>query len=137
MIRINPKWLGFLIFVWLFGIFLGATYDKDFTAQVGEGKNKIQYMLTPIETNYEGEIGNTKFWAASPEYWQTWLEVLVWDFPFTKPYDANSNGVIDVAEAHNNDIGVYGGYFLKTFGIVGLSAFLFAMFELFQGILPW
>ena len=54
---------------------------------------------------------------------QTWLQVLIWDFPFTKDYDANLNGVIDPAEVGNNDIGKYAGYFLKAFGIVGLSAF--------------
>lgn len=133
----NPKWMGFLIFVWLFGVFLGATYEADFDTEIGAGKNKIEVLFTPVETNYQGQIGETKFWVSSGEYWQTWLEVLVWDFPFTKPYDANSNGVIDTAEQHNNDIGVYSGYFLKAFGIVGLLAVLLAMFEFFQGILPW
>jgi len=133
----NPKWLGFLIFVWLIGAFIGGTYEQDLETELTGNKTKIEYLFTPIETNYEGTIGTTKWWIASPNYWKTWLEILVWDFPFTKPYDANNNGVIDVAEQHNNDIGVYSGYFLKAFGIVGLAAVLFAMLELFQGFLPW
>ena len=133
----NPKWLGFLIFVWLIGVFIGGTYEADMGTELTAGKAKMEYLFTPVETNYEGTIGETKWWAASPNYWITWLEVLVWDFPFCKPYDVDNSGVIEVDERHNNDFGVYAGYFLKAFGIVGLAAVLFAMFEFFQGFLPW
>lgn len=133
----NVKWLGFLIFVWLIGIFVGGSYEGDLATSLIGGKSKIEYLLTPSESSYEGVTGNTKWWAASTEYWGSWLEVLTWDFPFCKPYDANLNGVIDAAEQHNNDFGVYAGYFFHAFGIIGLAAFIFAMLELFQGFLPW
>lgn len=133
----NPKWLGFIIFVWLIGIFVGGTYEGDLGSELGEGKTRVEILFTPVETNYEGTIGETKWWVASTDYWKTWLEVLVWDFPFCKPYDADGSGTIEADEEHNNDIGVYAGYFLKAFGIVGLAALIFAMFEFFQGFLPW
>ena len=148
----NPKWLGFIVFVYLFGIFIGGTYEGDLEGQLADtittneagetvtipgAKNKIQIMLTPVETNYEGEIGETKWWVASEGYWTTWLEVLVWDFPFCRPYDLDNSGTIEADERHNNDIGVYAGYFLKAFGIVGMVTVLFAMFQFFQGFLPW
>ncbi len=125
------------------------TYEKSDTTLVqatsGNTTNPgtMEKLFTPIQTNYQGQIGNTKLWLAGGDYpdgtnfWSTWLGVLVWDFPFLKPYDANGNGVIDVAEQHNNDIGVFFGYFAHAFGIIGVSALIFAMFEFFQGILPW
>jgi len=140
VVKINPKWLGFLIFVWLIGAFIGGTYEQDLAKELqGEtgAKSTVEFLTTPAETNYEGIVGETKWWVASPKYWKAWMQVLTWDFPFTKAYDTNANGVIDTAEQHNNDIGVYAGYFLHAFGIVGLAALIFAMFELFQGFLPW
>ncbi len=136
MAKMNPKWLGFLIFVWLIGAFLGATYEKDFNTSMGSSQSTLTRLLTPTETKWETSTGTVSWWNPSSGYWGEWLKVLVWDFPFLKAYDTNLNGVIDAAEAHNNDIGVYAGYFLHAFGIVGLAALIFAMFEFFQGFIP-
>ena len=137
----NPKWLGFLIFVWLFGVFIGGTYESDMATPLGSSRTTIQYLFSPTEKIAEGTTGKTSFLTPSnwqtTSYWGEWMKVLVWDFPFLKPYDSNANGAIDTAEEHNNDIGVYAGYFVHAFGIVGLAAFLFAMFEFFSNFITW
>jgi len=148
----NPKWLGFIIFVYLIGIFIGGTYEGNLGGQLATrtttdetgatvtipgARDRIEIMFTPVQTNYEGVVGKTKWWIASEDYWTTWLDVLTWSFPFCQPYDFDNSGIIEADEQHNNDIGVYAGYFLKAFGIVGLAAILFAMFQFFQGFLPW
>jgi hypothetical protein len=154
----NPKWLGFLIFVWLFGLFIGGTYEGDLAKKLGGttgGKGTIEALLSPSESEYSGTYGETVWWAANPTYWRDWFGVLTWNFDFCKPYDANrntyideedtnNNGVLDAGEdtngngvlddeRHNNDFGVYSGYFLHAFGIIGLAALIFSMFEFFQG----
>jgi hypothetical protein len=139
----NPKWLGFTLFVWLFGLFIGATYEGDWTqieanvADEAGTTSAMEVLFSPSENVYQGTSGEVKWWNPQSGYWQTWLQVLVWDFPFCKDYDANGNGVIDAGEVGNNDIGKYAGYFLKAFGIVELSAFVFAFFQFLEGILPW
>ena len=140
----NSKWLGFMLFVWLFGLFIGATYEGDWTqiranvaADTGSNASAMEVLFSPGENTYYGTAGEVKWWNPQSGYWQTWLQVLVWDFPFCKDYDANGNGVIDSGEVGNNDIGKYAGYFLKAFGVVGLAAFIFAFFQFLEGILPW
>lgn len=139
----NPKWLGFMIFVWLFGVFIGATYEKDWSSATAslsgstDNPSTVEILFSPSEYTWEGSSGEVSWWSPRSGYWDAVIEVLVWDFPFCKPYDADLSGVIEADEQGNNDIGKYAGYFLKAFGIVGLAALMFAMFEFFQGILPW
>ena len=136
----NPKWLGFLIFVWLVGVFIGGTYELDMETSLTGTKTTMEYLFTPNAQTLEGTTGKTSWWGAktwqTTDYWEEWLGVLTWDFPFLKAYDADSSGVIEADEQHNNDIGVYAGYFLHAFGLVGLVALLFAMFEFFSQFVP-
>jgi hypothetical protein len=149
----NPKWIAFIIFVWIIGLYLGMTYESDaseFTRATSGNSScpgTMEKLFTPVEQNYEGVSGNTKWWIAggnypdscpgATNYWATWLEVSTWDFPFLKPYDTNSNGVIDPSEEDNNDIGKHMGYVLRAFGIIGTLVFVVTMLQLFQSFLPW
>ena len=132
MVKINVKWLGFVLFVWLIGTFLGLTYEGSW-ASANESKSRMETLLSPSESTWATSTGEVTWWSSTTGYLGAWLGVLVWDFPFLDDYDVDGD---DIADEGTNTFGKYAGYFVRLFGIVGLAALIFTMLQIFQGFIP-
>jgi len=91
---VNIKWIGFMIAVWVIGMFLGATFEHH-TAAAGnwEGatqESTLEYLLNVKHVVYqEDNVGELHFVFINKEYFDTLWQVFTWDFTFLRgePYE--------------------------------------------------
>lgn len=119
----NPKWVGFLAFIWLVGVILGATYDKmdsaEWDARVSE--TKMEYLLNYKNVTYEqGVFGTVTFPLPNPTYFETVLNIATFNFEFLQ------------GEGYQ-----FIRWFLQIFALMGVLAFIWSAVDLLQGFIPF
>lgn len=120
----DSKWLAFFIFVWLIGMFLGATYEKHDTGLTWAGnvqENTLQYLLNYRNMTYQQTVfGAITLPFPSPEYFATWLRIAIMDFTFL-----------------NGDMEMVRWIVLLPIAIAGIASLIYAFVQLLQGFVPF
>lgn len=118
----QSKWLGFVIFVWVVCMFLGATFEKH-TGATWEGatqESTLEYLMNVKHVVYqEDETGELRFVFVNQEYFETWLQVLTWDFTFLR------------GEGYE----MVRWVFLTPFSIAAIAGLLYSFIQLMQGFI--
>ena len=83
----SQKWLGFIIFIWIVGMLLGATFEHHTSAAGNwEGTtqaSQLEFLLNVKNVVYEtNSVGELHFVFISKKYFQTVWQVFSWDFTF-------------------------------------------------------
>jgi hypothetical protein len=88
---LNTKWLAFFAFVWVIGIFLGATYEKHDTSTTWAGNTQnttLEYLMDYQNVSYQQPVfGNVSMPMVNGDYFRTWFKVLTLRFDFTTQYE--------------------------------------------------
>lgn len=88
----SGKWLIFILFVYIVGMFLGATFEQHATAATWEGSSEGVTTLSYL-MNVGNAVQQTSVLGVIPlpipngEYFSTLFEVLTWQFAFMADYD--------------------------------------------------
>jgi hypothetical protein len=75
----------FLAAVWVFGMFLGASFDKQTTDSgfSGEQENTLEYILDVKNVAFQqDELGAMAFVGINTTYFSTIWNMMTWDFSF-------------------------------------------------------
>lgn len=81
----SNRWIIFLASVWIFGMFLGASFDKAITTEgySGTQESTMEFLLNAKNISYaQDELGTMSFVGINPEYFRTFWNMMIWDFSF-------------------------------------------------------
>ncbi len=121
----NPKWVGFLAFVWIIGVLWGSSYEASSTFSYATGatattpQSTLNYLLNYQNIVYQQPVfGNLTFPMPNTQYFLEWLRVGTMNFYFL-------DGDLVVVQ-----------WFLQIFGICGIVAFIYTVFTVLTGFVP-
>lgn len=133
------KWMAFFLFVWFFGMILGSTLEEQdlqtynrYTIAMDAGTENMttqktfNYLFDFSTSQTETTLGSVFWKLAQPDYYLTWLGVLMLDFSFLKDIDPVT------LEEHET----IQSYFFKALGIIGVLCFILMFINVIQGFIP-
>jgi len=83
------KWIGFIIFVWVVCMFMGATFEHHTTVagtwEGGTQESTLEYLLNVknIATKTD-QAGGVHFVGFNADYFSTLWQIFTWDFTFLR-----------------------------------------------------
>ena len=121
---VQPKWIIFLLFVWITLGFLGATLEQH-TGTTWEGitnQTTLEYLLDMKNITYDqSATGIWSFVKLNPAYFGVILKCMTWDFDFMQ-----------------TDIGEMVRWIIFIPFSIGMAAmFIFEFILLIQGFIPF
>ena len=133
---LKAGFVGFFLFVWLIGAFLGSTFEFHNTEATWAGTGTGGYSQSPVTTmDYLTDINNvtqqTKIFGSIPvivpnsEYFTTAFKILLWQFSFLYGTDGTL------------EYGLVYYIFFMPFAVMGILSLVLMVYSLISGNLSF
>lgn len=124
------KWIGFIAFVWIVLLFIGATFDAQTEAADTWGPSNdttLNYVVDIRHILYdEEETGALSWLTPNKNYFDALLTLITWDFSFLKCSDPDEGCGYEVVR----------WVVLVPFTIAAIFGLIYMFVQLLQGFIP-